>query len=151
MTKDVLISIKGMHTDAVEQGDLPNEPIEVITPASYFNKNGKHYIIYDEVTEGIPGVTKNKIKIIGNDSLEIMKSGIANTHMVFERGKKHLTYYDTPFGRLMVGINTLDMDVTESEDEIYVQIEYELDVDDELIAECKIKMSIKSKMPGIRV
>ena len=44
MTKDVLITIAGMHTDAIDKGDLTDGPIEVVTPASYFCKNGKHYI-----------------------------------------------------------------------------------------------------------
>ena len=68
-----------------------NEPIEVITPASYYWKNGKHYILYDEVMEGIPGVVKNKIKITGEDSMEIMKSGITNAHMVFEKNQMNVT------------------------------------------------------------
>ena len=53
MTKDVLVSISGLHQDAIS--DLPdeeNEPIEVVTPASYYCKNGKHYVIYDELMEG---------------------------------------------------------------------------------------------------
>lgn len=151
MTKDVLISIKGMHTDAMEQGDFEDEPIEVITPASYFNKNGKHYVIYDEVAEGIPGVTKNKVKIIGNDTLEIRKNGISNTHMIFENGKKHLTYYETPFGRLLMGIHTTDFEMKESEDEIELRIAYELDVDGQPAAKCRIEMSVKSKISGIKV
>ena len=28
-----------------------SEPIEVITPASYYLKNGKHYVIHEEVVE----------------------------------------------------------------------------------------------------
>lgn len=151
MTKDVLISISGMHTDAIEKGDLNDGPIEVITPASYFFKNGKHYILYDEVAEGIPGVTKNKVKIMGNNSLEIMKSGITNTHMVFEKGKKHLTNYETPFGQLQMGIHTVYLDVKEEEDEVRVEIHYELDVNEEMVAECRIKMSIKSKIEGMKM
>ena len=58
MTKDVLLSISGLHQDVTgieAQGDEPgNEPIEVIAPANYYEKNGKHYVIYDELVEGIP-------------------------------------------------------------------------------------------------
>ena len=64
MTKDVLLSISGLHQDVTgieAQGDEPgSEPIEVIVPASYYEKNGKHYVIYDELVEGIPGTIKNK-------------------------------------------------------------------------------------------
>ena len=52
MTKDVLVSISGMHMGITEpQPDEGDEPIEVVTPASYYCRNGKHYIIYDEVME----------------------------------------------------------------------------------------------------
>ena len=51
MTKDVLLSISGLHQDVTgieAQGDEPgNEPIEVIAPANYYEKNGKDQ--YDTV------------------------------------------------------------------------------------------------------
>ena len=40
MTKDVLISISGLHYSVDEENGA--EPLEVITPASYYFKNGKH-------------------------------------------------------------------------------------------------------------
>ena len=67
MTKDVLVSISGMHEEIVavtpEVEDDENEAIEVVTPATYYLKNGKHYIVYEEVVEGTSGVIKNRIKI----------------------------------------------------------------------------------------
>ena len=58
MTKDVLVSISGLHLDMVENiSEEESEAIEVVTPANYYCKNGKHYILYDEVTDGISGVT----------------------------------------------------------------------------------------------
>lgn len=149
MTKDVLVSISGLHLDIM--ADLPeeeNEPIEVVTPASYYCKNGKHYVIYDEVVEGISGVTKNKIKITGTESMEIMKTGVSNTHMVFEKNKKNLTYYQTPYGQMLVGVNTKNMEVTVTEKKIDVRVDYELDVNHEPLADCRIKMNITSKTGG---
>ena len=51
MTKDVLVSISGLHMDMDAQIPGPDEDdvIEVETPATYYSKNGKHYIIYDEI------------------------------------------------------------------------------------------------------
>ncbi len=149
MTKDVLISISGMHTSAIDKRDLTDEPIEVITPASYFCKNGKHYIIYDEVAEGLQGATKNKIKISGNDTIEIMKSGLANTHMVFEPGKKHLTNYNTPYGWLTMGIYTKDIEILEEEELIYAKINYNLDINEEAVAEAGIRISITPASAGV--
>lgn len=147
MTKEVLVSISGLQMDMLE--DNPdNEPIEVVTPASYYCKNGKHYVIYDEVLEGAAGIIKNKIKITGSDVLEIMKSGVANTHMMFEKNKKNLTYYHTPYGQMLIGVNTTSMQVDVSDENIDVRVDYELDVNHEPMADCKIRMNITSRSKG---
>ncbi len=90
MTKDVLVSISGLHMDIMSTAprDEERSRIEVVTPASYYCKNGKHYILYDEVLEGMAGTIKNRIKITGTDSVEIVKTGLSNSHMVFEKNKK---------------------------------------------------------------
>ena len=149
MTKDVLVSISGMHMGIVSpQPDEEDELIEVVTPASYYCRNGKHYIIYDEVMEGMAGTVKNKIKITGDTSMEIMKSGETGTHMVFEKNRKNLTYYKTPYGQMLIGINTKNMEVNVSEDNINVSVDYELDVNHEPLADCRIRMNITSKNSG---
>lgn len=149
MTKDVLVSISGMHMGIVStQPDEEDEPIEVVTPASYYCRNGKHYIIYDEVLEGMAGTVKNKIKITGDTSMEIMKSGETGTHMVFEKNRKNLTYYKTPYGQMLIGINTKNMRVNVSEDNVNVSVDYELDVNHEPLADCRIRMNITSKNSG---
>lgn len=146
MTKDVLLSISGMHMDMLSvMSDEENEPIEVVTPASYYQRNGKHYVIYDEVVEGMSGTIKNKIKINGDNSMEIMKTGISNTHMVFEKNKKNLTYYQTPYGQMLVSVNTRSMEVNVTEENIGVRVDYELDVNHEPLADCQIKMEIYAK------
>ena len=148
MTKEVLINITGIHTDMIERG-AEDEPVAVITPANYFQKNGKHYILYDEVAEGMPGVTKNKIEISGDNTIEIMKKGLTNTHMVFEKGKKHMTGYGTPFGQLVMGIHTKDLQILETEE--MATILYHLEVNEEAVAECRIKISITPKSAGMQV
>ncbi|MGO5053773.1 DUF1934 domain-containing protein [Lachnospiraceae bacterium LCP25S3_G4] len=153
MTKDVLVSISGLHFDMLseqsyKEDELGDETIEVITPANYFCKNGKHYVIYDEIAEGGQGSTKNKIKITGTDTLEIIKSGLLNAHMVFERNKKNLTYYNTPFGQMLIGVNTKNMNILVSEDDISVKVDYELDLNHSPLADCRIRLTIKSKEAG---
>lgn len=140
MTKDVLISISGLHYDAL---DGEGQPVEVITPAAYYLKNGKHYVVYDEMVEGMPGTIKNTIKITGDYMFEIRKSGIADTHMVFEKDRINMTNYATPYGDMMVGIHTKDMKVNVEEENIDVSISYALDVNNELLSDCEIKVNIR--------
>ena len=87
MTKDVLLSISGLQFAAQDEEDV--EPVEVITAGDYYKKNGKHYILYDEVMEGFDGNTRNIIKLT-DDSLDITKKGVSNVHMVFEKNKKNV-------------------------------------------------------------
>ena len=151
MTKDVLVSISGMHEEIVAvtpEVEDENEAIEVVTPATYYLKNGKHYIVYEEVVEGTSGVIKNRIKINGDECVEIVKSGLSNSHMIFEKNKKNQTFYKTPYGQMLIGVNTRHLQVDFEEDKIAVQIDYELDVNHEPMADCKIRMNIVSKDSG---
>ena len=145
MTRDVLLSIRGLQTDLDQEGVTANEPIEIITPANYFCKNGKHYILYEEVAEGVPGVTKNKVKITDENSIEILKSGNVNAHMIFQKDKDSMTYYNTPFGQMLVGIHTSDIQLKVSEERLFMQVNYGLDINHAPYADCEIKMDVQSK------
>lgn len=142
MTKDVILSITGLQFENTDSE--ANEPVEVITVGEYYNKNGKHYVMYNEVTEGFEGNTKNTVKI-SEGSLDITKKGISNVHMVFEKNKKNITCYNTPFGNLMIGIAAKDVKINEDEENIDVSVDYVLDVNYEHLADCKIAINIKSK------
>lgn len=144
MTKEVLLTISGLHMDTFSDVPEENAPIEVITPATYYLKNGKHYVLYDELVEGMPGRIKNTIKITGDSLLEMKKSGITNTNMIFEKEKINVTQYDTPYGEMMLGVYTKDMKVDVTEDNIDVSIAYALDVNSEKVADCNIVMNIRA-------
>lgn len=139
MTKDVLITISG-----VQMADGDNSDVEMITAGVYYQKNGKHYITYDEVMEGYDGIVRNLIKI-QPDSMDIIKSGLTNVHMTFEKNKKRLTCYATPMGDMMVGLNTKSISVDEQEDSLKVSVEYSLDINYQHISECNIQVDIQSR------
>ena len=140
MTKDVLVKISGLQFAE----DQDNGPVEIITTGNYYKKNGKHYILYDEVQEGFDGVTKSVIKV-NDDFLDVTKKGVTNVHMVFEENKKNITYYNTPFGNLFIGIDAEKIQVEESEENINVNVAYALEANYEHLADCRIQMNIKSK------
>ena len=143
MTKDVLLSISGLQ---FAEG-VDNDSVEVITSGDYYKKNGKHYVVYDEVTEGTDELTKNIVKL-GEDSLDITKRGVANVHIMFEKNRKNVSYYNTPFGSLLIGIDAKSVDIAETEDNIDVRVKYNLEVNYEHLADCSIIMNIKSKESG---
>ena len=144
MTKEVLLAIRGLQVAEGEQ----NDTIEVVSPGDYYFRNGKHFFLYEEVAEGHKESTKNIIKV-RDDYMELTKKGVVNVHMIFEKDKKNVTYYHTPYGSLLVGIDAYRVDVKESEEEITVDVEYALDVNNEHLANCHIRIVANPKQnPG---
>jgi len=140
MTKDVIVTICGLQNGPETDG----EPIEMIVSGEYFYKNKKHYILYDEVMEGEAQVTKNRIKI-SDGKMELTKSGVVNVHMVFEENVKNITHYYTPYGSLMMGIDGKKVEIKETEHEMDIAVEYGMEMNQEFVADCHIKINVKSK------
>jgi uncharacterized beta-barrel protein YwiB (DUF1934 family) len=140
MTKDVLLSITGLQFSP----DQESNSVEVISPGEYYYRNGRHFFLYDEVTEGFDQVTKNIVKV-SPEYMELTKKGVVNVHMVFEKNQKNVTYYYTPFGSLLMGIDAKKIDVQEAEDSIQVDVEYGLELNYEHIANCRIRIDAKPR------
>ena len=141
MTKDVLISLRGLQFD---QSDSDVEKIETIMPGSYYEKNGSHYVLYDEIMEGFSEPVKNRLKF-GEHALELTRSGAVNVHMIFEENRKNMTSYNTPYGNILIGIDTRKIHITQESDRIVVDVDYALDVNYEYLADCQIVLDIRSK------
>ena len=121
MQKEVLIHVRGLQMmDA--QGD--QEPIEIIVPGQYYFRNGSHYLRYEELLDETAEPTINYIKVSGK-GLEVSKKGLVNVHMVFEQGKKNMTYYTTPYGTLQMGISATNLELTESEENLQIKADYD--------------------------
>lgn len=140
MTKEVIITIRGLQAGP----DTDGEPIEMITTGEYYFKNNKHYILYEEVMEGESTTNKNRIKIAPG-LMELTKSGLVSVHMLFEEKQKNITHYHTPYGTLLMGIEAKKVDISETENEINVAVDYALEINQEHAADCDIKINIKSK------
>lgn len=144
MTQDVLVRITGLHTTEENGRDQENEPIETVASAKYYQKNGKQYILYDEVMEGFSEPVKNTVKIMGDSQLEIRKTGLTVSHLLFEKGKSHLSEYQTPFGMMHTQVHTRNLEIRTGEDEIQIDVAYQLDVNGETASDCRIMMKITS-------
>ena len=147
MTKEVLLSLQGLQFDtSAEDGDK----IETITPAEYYKRNDSHYVIFEELMEGFTDTTKNVIKF-RDSQLEVTKKGLVNVHMVFEENRKNMTSYATPFGNILIGIDTDEVEIREEEDRIQVNVAYTLEANYEHMADCKIEMSIRPREEGLEL
>ena len=139
MTKDVLVTVKGMQV--IEKGEKPEE-VEIVAKGNYYFKNGHHFICYEEVQEGSSEITRNTIKVLPG-SIEVQKKGVTNTHMIFEETKKNLTYYSTPYGRMRVGVAATKVDFKEETENMDIAIAYALEINDMHTADCQILVNVR--------
>lgn len=139
MTKDVLVAIAGLQFDMQD-----NEAVEIITPGEYYSKGNKHYVLYEEVLEEDHTVTKNTLKISENQ-IDILRKGAISVHMTFEENKNNITYYNTPFGQMLIGLNTYKIEKKIEEGQIEIIINYGLEVNYSHVSDCEIRIYIKSK------
>ncbi len=142
MTKDVIVSIKGLQFE--KSGSELGDAVEVINVGEYYNRNGKHYIMFDEMVEGMEGSIKNTLKISEN-GIDLTKKGLTNVHMIFEENKKNITCYNTPFGSMMIGLEAKEIDVNEKDESINVKVDYALEVNYEHLANCNITINVVAK------
>ena len=85
-----------------------------------------------------------------NDPIEMMTTGAyylrnggQSSHMVFEEGKENLSYYDTPFGSLLMGVNTSNIDWIEEEEQMHLKVDYDLSMNSDHVSKCKIDVNIR--------
>ena len=139
MTKDVLIAIKGMQFE----GETDPEEIEVIQRGQYFERNGSHYLLYDEPVEGTSDIIKNRIKFKENE-VQVAKKGAVNTTLTFTQNEKNMTNYATPFGNLVIGIDTQKIALDMAEEKMGIRVDYALDINYAFLADCKISIEVSA-------
>ena len=141
MDKEVLIHVRGLH---MMEEDGEQEPVEIVVPGEYYFRNGSHYLRYEEILEDFSEPAINYIKI-SPKGIEVRKKGIVNVHMVFEQGKKNMTYYTTPYGTIEMGIAATNMNLKEDESGLNMKVDYALDMNQEHVADCCLAIQAQPK------
>ena len=145
MTKDILISIRGLQFEGPMEDK--HEQIELIVPGQYYEKDGTKYLIFEEEIEGVPDTIRTMIKV-RKERVELSKNGAMAVAMNFEEGQKNLSTYRTPFGSLMVGIDTTEIRMKESEDSMDIEVFYHLDLNYEYFADARVRIRACSREAG---
>ena len=143
MGKEVLVTICGVQ---MADGEV-TEPIEVVSTGQRYEKNGKIYVVFEEVVnedtnEELGKIVKNTIRIDG-EQLDIIKRGEGGTHLVFKEGQSNQTYYNTPYGNMEITLNTAMLNIRVVEDIIEAAAKYDLEVNHVQIAECSVSIQVK--------
>jgi len=140
MTKEVLLTITGLQFDGESEQKYSDT-----FPGEYYERGGKRYVVYDEIMEGFTESTGNIIKFTEKE-VEVTKKGVVNTQMLFVENKLNRASYKTPYGELIMGTNTSGIRFLETEERIRVDVEYELELNYEHQADCRISIDIRPRV-----
>lgn len=135
MEKNIRLSIIGNQSG----GDLPEpQSVEVKTEGYLKERDGVKSLYYEE--NGIEtGKTYSFFKY-GTREAEHTKKGDVATTMRFCPGEITKAYYDTPFGRFNLEINTQNYFVEEKKDGGVVEIKYTMVLNDGALMDCLTKV-----------
>jgi uncharacterized beta-barrel protein YwiB (DUF1934 family) len=136
--KDVIISVKGSQISE----DSDENVMELITEGKYYKKGDTYFITYkeSEVT-GMKGTTTT-LKV-GDNMVTLMRFGSVNSQFVFQRGQKHVSYYDTEYGAFTIGVYTNQMEVKVDDNGGEIRVGYELEIDNNKTGENDFHMFIR--------
>jgi len=124
VNKNVIISVRGSQTD----GNRDTNVLELVTEGKYYRKGNTYYVTYkeSEVT-GMEGTTTT-LKI-ADGVITLMRFGSVNSQFIFQKGQKHVSYYDTSYGVFSVGVFTNDININVDDSGGEISVDYELEID----------------------
>lgn len=139
MTKEVMVTISGLQMAGEDE-----DAIELVHIGEYYYRNGVHYILFDELLEGISIPVKNRIKI-KDRCLEVRKKGPVTAHMVFEEGRSQSSTYAIPYGSFLIETYTTSVQIHEEEERLEATAAYRLDINGAHCSDCDIRVVIQPR------
>jgi len=130
MADNLTITLTGIQQDENGERDISSST----APAEYYEKNGTHYIFFEEKDPDTGMKVKSTIKF-KNQILELTKKGNVTTRMVFQSGQEFITDYITPMGCLQIGILTHNVDCYFKKGLPQLKAEYTLSNEGQIISE----------------
>lgn len=120
---DVNISMIMKQYDNLGNEDI----IEVLSNGKLYEKNDGIYVIYKEELEKNSDHVTTTIKISEKEIL-IKRFGLVNSNMKFILDKETTTLYKTPQGIFNIKINTNKLDIKETDKDIEIEIDYNMEI-----------------------
>jgi uncharacterized beta-barrel protein YwiB (DUF1934 family) len=136
--KKAIISVKGTQKNDQNESDT----IELITEGSFYIKGNTFYVVYEESElSGMDGTTTT-LKIT-EDKVTLLRFGTNKSKMVFEKNKRYESDYDTPYGKILLGILPKDVKVTMSETGGEITIKYALDLNNKTVSDNELYLKVR--------
>ena len=127
--KDVIISIRGTQRSyrPGEEEEKP-ESVELVTDGRYeYGMDASWFTYLESEITGMEGtVTTFRVE---DGMVTLTREGSVNSQMLFQKGRKHVFLYDTPFGAMTMGVDTQQLRTETGEHGGRLDIVYSVDGD----------------------
>jgi len=137
--KKVMITIKGLPVFSSSEEDA----FELLTDGEYLQEDGIATFSYIENTLTGYGDQMTTFNV-EQDRVILRRNDGQSGDMIFSEDQKHHFLYDTPFGSVMLGIDTHSITKNMGDDGGNLEIRYDIEVDNVSVSQNLFKINIKS-------
>ncbi len=139
LRSNCIISIFG--SQATGEDEDPDS-LELVTDGSYTASGNAATFRYEESElTGLEGTTTTFE--VAPDKVVMTREGTVNAQMVFQEGKKHYFAYETPFGAMMMGVDTHAVRSRLDDAGGDLEIRYAIDMNNNLVSRNTFHISIR--------
>ena len=138
MEKEVIISIKGTQDYEGQESD----GVELITAGTLRREKDDYVLSYEEsLDSGMKG-TRTEFQISPN-RVTLVREGEVRSEMVFERGRRHLSLYETPYGSMAIRVVANKVDAQISDIGGHMDISYLIEIDQQLSGVNQFRIQVR--------
>lgn len=136
MVKRAIITVDSSVLN--EEEDL----IGVVTPGEFSKIDDLFKVQYEETKiSGMEG-TKTTL-LIREDSFDLIREGTTESKMEFEKNKRTVSLYKTPYGILDITIETKKLEIDVTEDGGNINAIYILEIGEQSVLKTNLSINIK--------
>jgi len=139
LKKDVMITVdsKQEHPDR-DDADVYN----FVTEGTYYKEGGNYYITYTESNiTGMDGTTTT-LKV-EPDAVTLIRLGNVSSLMVFQKGRRHTSEYNTEYGTIEVGVTAQKVSVDMNDLGGNINVEYIIEVNNQLTSFTTLNVKVQ--------
>lgn len=139
--KQVILFVRGEQY----YEDVDPDETELMTEGSMTILEDGGIVLEYQETEltGMEGTTTRFT--IRDDTVTLTRTGSINSQMVFQRGKRHSSLYETPWGTMMVDIVTNTLAYRLSSRGGVLDIQYTIAVDHQVTGQNQFKIRVRER------
>jgi uncharacterized beta-barrel protein YwiB (DUF1934 family) len=116
--------------------------MELVTEG-WLQRDGARYTLAYEESE-LTGLDNTRTTLqVDGEQVTMVRMGEFNAQMVFQEGRRHLSMYNTPYGSMVIGVNTRHLLVDLNDQGGIIEVDYAIEVDHEVAGRNVFSITVK--------